>query len=59
MLYQLSYARMLRKFTGTGGESKRARGPHRLEKSTGDRALSGRPPALAPGPPEGAYMLKA
>ena len=57
MLYQLSYARVVWQSTGRGGESKQARGLLRLEKSTGDRPLSGRSPALAPGPPEGAYML--
>ena len=59
MLYQLSYARVIRQSTGQGGEIKRARDSSGPKNERGTGPFRAGPPALAIGPLpwEGAYGL--
>ena len=58
MLYQLSYARTVRKSTGRWGESKLAQASIGQENERGTGPLGPPSPALAIGPLGGAYGLK-
>ena len=57
MLYQLSYARVIWKSTGRGGEIKRDRASSGPENERGTGPFSGPVPRARHSPPEGAYML--